>query len=1010
VTYSNAPDLTRLRQAVNASGEVIFMTDREGVFTFVNPQFERLYGYAAVDLVGKATPRVLKGGAIQPAQYAAFWQRLLEGQPVENVFLNRTRDGRLVEMEATVSPIRDDRQTIVGFLTIQRDITARQRADEERRFQQALFAAERELTPEGILVVDEHRRVLSFNRRFADLWRIPADILEAGADTPILDAVKAQVIDPEGFLRRVQELYAHHDEVSREEIALTDGRVFERHSAPMRGADARYYGRVWYFRDVTDRKATETALRRERDRAARYLDVADVMLLALDTDGRVTMINPAGCAILGWTEGELLGRSWIDTCVPERLKDARRETLANLLRGDGSRRENPVLTRSGEERLIAWRSTVLRDETGNLLGTLSSGEDVTERRAAERTLGETQARLQLISDNVLDLVSQIDPDGTFVYVSPSYETLLGYPPSALVGTSAFALVHPEDVPHVQGVLAESIQRRAKARAEFRCRRADGTYVWLETVGKLVCDAANVPTAGVLSGRDISERKRAEQALRDYDRRLRIAIASADIAVFAQDRDLRYTWIHNPQLQVSADQALGHTDSELLPPEIAEPVTEIKTRAIETGQRIREEVSADIQGERRSFELIIEPLRGEGGDVEGITGASLDTTARRQLEDRLRQAQKLEAIGSLAGGIAHDFNNLLTAILGYAGLAQDNLDPDGPVWRDVDEIIRAGQSAESLTRQLLMFSRKSIVRPVLLNLNDTVTGLDKILRRMVGEHVEFEVRLGRDMGLVKADAGQLEQVLMNLVVNARDAMPMGGHLTIETDTAELDESFAAAHQGSAVGLFDSLTVSDNGGGMTPEVQRQIFDPFFTTKGPEKGTGLGLATVHGIVEQASGYLTVDSTPGKGSSFAVYLPRVAGDSEARPASIDATTMPTGHETILFVEDDDTIRAMAVRALQRYGYTVLPARDATEALDRVAATRLDLLITDIVMPGLNGRALAERLRESHSCLKVVYTSGFTDDTELLRGIRSGGTPFVQKPYAVEALARTVRRVLDGL
>jgi PAS domain S-box-containing protein len=883
VSSSNpgGPDLTRLRQAVGASGEVIFMTDRNGVFTFVNPQFERLYGHSASEVVGRATPRVLKGGGIPPEQYAALWDRLLHGQSIEVTFVNVTKDGRPLDIEAALSPIYDEANTIVGFMAIERDVTARKQA--------------------------------------------------------------------------------------------------------------------------------EAALRQERDRAARYLEVADVMLLALDLEGRITMINRKGCSMLGWEDRELLGRNWIETCLPERIRISLTEKLHRLQHGDTSRVENPVLTKTGDERLIAWRNTVLRDENGRIVGTLSSGEDITERTDAERALGESQAQLQLISDNVLDLVGQIRLDGTLVYVSPSYQTVLGYSPATLIGTSAFALVHPDDDERVRGIFAEAIQRRTTGRAEFRSRRADGTFIWLEAVGKLLFDTAQIPIGAILSSRDISQRKRAEEASRDYDRQLRMALASANMAVFTQDRELRYTWVHNPQLGMTAEQALGKTDLELLPQALAQQVTQIKRRALETGDRVREEVSAEVDGQQRFFELFVEPLKHDDGTTEGVIVASLDTTARRHLEGQLRQAQKLEAIGSLAGGIAHDFNNLLTAIVGYTDLALAQLDADNPLRKDLEEVSRAGRSAESLTRQLLIFSRKSIVQPVLLRLNDVVSRLDKILRRMVGEHVQFDLKLDEGLGFVKADAGQLEQVLMNLVVNARDAMPMGGLLTIETRPAELDEAFARAQGGSAVGAFDSLTVVDTGCGMTPDVLAQIFDPFFTTKGPDKGTGLGLATVQGIVQQAGGYVTVSSVPDRGSAFTVYLPRVAEEDDTVPAGSRAAAASAGTEAILFVEDDENIRTMAARALQRYGYVVVPARDATEAAARAAFRTFDLLITDIVLPGINGRALAEYLRKSNADLKVVFTSGFTDDSELLRASRSAGIPFVQKPYTMDSLARTVRRVLDG-
>ena len=562
-------------------------------------------------------------------------------------------------------------------------------------------------------------------------------------------------------------------------------------------------------------------------------------------------------------------------------------------------------------------------------------------------------------------------------------------------------------PGCRQVLADNIRSRTTSRAEFRCRHRDGRYIWLETVGNLLLDERGEPTGAVLSSRDITDRKLAEERLKEYDQRLQLAMVSADMAVFAQDAEGRYTWLHNSHFGLSLDQVRGKRDADLWPPEFAQSLSAIVSRAIQTGQRVREEVSLEAQGEGRFFDLIVDPVKNDEGETVGVLGASLEVTTRRRLEDQLHQSQKLEAIGSLAGGIAHDFNNLLTAILGYTDLAMEDAGPNSPVQQDLREIDRAARSAESLTRQLLIFSRKSVVRPVVLRLNDILTHFEKVLRRVVGEHIDFRIQPGEDLGLVKADPGQIEQVLMNLAINARDAMPSGGTLTLQTASAELDEAFARARGGTRVGRFDALVVSDTGVGMPPEVLAKIFDPFFTTKGP-KGTGLGLATVLGIVQQAGGYVIVDSVPRRGSIFTVYLPHTSDARE--PAALGAAPpVIGGAETVLFVEDSESIRVMAERALQRLGYQVLSARDASEALAHAERTSFDLIVTDLVMPGLSGRELAERLLASRPDLKVVYTSGFTGDAEMVRGIETGATPFVRKPYTTDVLARTVRAVLNA-
>jgi PAS domain S-box-containing protein len=414
-----------------------------------------------------------------------------------------------------------------------------------------------------------------------------------------------------------------------------------------------------------------------------------------------------------------------------------------------------------------------------------------------------------------------------------------------------------------------------------------------------------------------------------------------------------------------------------------------------------------QGQRLTLELDVHPIR-IGSTIVGAQGIARDVTVRKELEAQLRQSQKMEALGRLAGGVAHDFNNLLTVVIGFAELAIAQLDQSSPVRSDIEEIRRAANSAALLTRQLLIFSRKSVVRPAVLDVDEIVRRLDRMLQRLVGGNIELIVRAGRGAGHVRADASEIEQVIMNLVVNARDAMPTGGTLTIQAGTATLDEQAVRVHQLGAPGEFAKLTVTDTGTGMTPEVQAQVFQPFFTTKGPTQGTGLGLATVHGIVQRAGGCIFVESAPGCGSTFTIYLPRVTAAIEAAPAIEHVPTASPVSGTILFVEDDQSIRRLGARTLSQHGYTVLTARHAEEAitLTQQHPGVIDLLLTDIVMPGLNGRALADHLRRERPALKVLFTSGYSEEVAA-HGLSADASTFVEKPYTPESLAREVGKVL---
>lgn len=390
----------------------------------------------------------------------------------------------------------------------------------------------------------------------------------------------------------------------------------------------------------------------------------------------------------------------------------------------------------------------------------------------------------------------------------------------------------------------------------------------------------------------------------------------------------------------------------------------------------------------------------------------DQTRELQIQtERLLQAQKMEAIGQLAGGVAHDFNNLVTVIQGRSHFLLQRMPADDPLRRHVELIQKTAQQAASLTQQLLAYSRKQILQPKVLDLNGVVAGMEKMLRPLIGEHIEVVTQLTRPLGRVKADPGQIEQVVMNLVVNARDAMPQGGRLALATAHIELDETFVRRHPGAHPGSYVMLTVSDTGVGMDGETQTRVFEPFFTTKGPGKGTGLGLATVYGIVKQHEGYIAVQSEPGRGATFRVYLPRADHAAEAPEGPPVLAASPPGRETILVVEDDEAVRELAREILEERGYTVLTAghpRDALQISERRTAP-IPLLVTDLVMPEMNGWELADRLTAAQPEMRVLYMSGYTVDGLAAHGALRPGTAWLPKPFTPDDLARKVREVLDA-
>jgi PAS domain S-box-containing protein len=407
-----------------------------------------------------------------------------------------------------------------------------------------------------------------------------------------------------------------------------------------------------------------------------------------------------------------------------------------------------------------------------------------------------------------------------------------------------------------------------------------------------------------------------------------------------------------------------------------------------------------------------PVADASGQLERVARVTQDITDRKQLELQFLQAQKLEGIGRLAGGIAHDFNNLLTAIGGYADLAWQSLTAEAQIRGDLEEIQKAVDRASNLTRQLLAFARKQIIEPRILNLNDLIVEMDKLLRRVIGEDIDLVTRPAPGLGWVKADPGQIEQVLINLAVNARDAMPEGGKLTIETRNVVLDSTYARGHQSVTEGSYVLLAVSDTGVGMDAEVQSHLFEPFFTTKGRGKGTGLGLATCYGIVKQHGGNIWVYSEVGQGTTFKIYLPRAEEPADAAAPPAEPRALPRGKETVLVVEDEAAVRVLAARVLREQGYTVLEAGDGAEAM-RVAAasapSAIDLLLTDVVMPHMSGTAVAAQITARYPNLKVLFISGYTDSAIVHHGRLDEGVAFLHKPFTPPVLIRKVREVLDG-
>jgi PAS domain S-box-containing protein len=614
-------------------------------------------------------------------------------------------------------------------------------------------------------------------------------------------------------------------------------------------------------------------------------------------------------------------------------------------------------------------------------------------------------------DNLLDVLFILRRDGTLSYVNRAARTALGCERGEVLGRHFTSFVHPDDLRRAGQDFLKMIEGAPQVKLEVRVAHKDGRWLCFEAVATNLLSHAAVD--GVLVNmRDITERKRLEADLVNAAEAWRRTVDGIRDALCLLDRDRRILRCNKAMAALCGrpfEDLMGHTPCEFIHGD-KEPVKDCPVpRLGSAGGR----ETAEFETKGRRLQVVVDPVFDAAGNVEGAVHVITDVTERRALEAQLAQSQKMEAVGQLAGGVAHDFNNILSVILSTATILKDEEPPGSTIVPDLKEIIKAGERGATLARQLLTFSRRRPVSLAPVDLSSLVNNLWRLLQRLIGEDIALHLRLDPAIGEIEADPGGIEQVVMNLAVNARDAMPRGGELFVETKRAVFDEEYVRQHAGAAVGEYALLLVSDTGTGMTPEVKERIFEPFFTTKEAGKGTGLGLSTVFGIVKQHNGHVFVYSQPGRGTTFKVAFPLLMsqGQTTAKPAEQVDPDALRGNETVLVVEDDPCVRRSVCRILGKFGYRLVEAEDGAEGIEKLrsAAAPIDLLLTDVVLPKLSGSELAAKLGEISPKTKVLFMSGYTDDFVALRGVLPPGAAFIQKPMSAEALGRKVKEVLGG-
>jgi two-component system cell cycle sensor histidine kinase/response regulator CckA len=736
-------------------------------------------------------------------------------------------------------------------------------------------------------------------------------------------------------------------------------------------------------------------------------------------NGRIILFNAAAERLLGTAPTNVPPAEWstrFHLYLPDKvtLFPAEQLPLARAIRGETARDvemfvHNPAVP---EGLWLSVSATPLQDAAGRLRGGVAVIRDVGERKRSEENLLRERDWVSAVVETVASLVLVLDRSGRIVRFNRACEAATGYTFKDVRGRCVWDLfLLPEEGATVRHVFDTLCAGDFPNQHENHWVAKDGTRRLIAWSNTALVDAGGKVEFIIATGTDITSRKRAEEELRQANHTLKVIIDTSPLAIMAVDLEGRVrSWNR------AAEQMFGWLEQEVVgrPCPIVTEEDEAFFRAsltrLEQGETL---AGAERQGRRKNGTLVDVALwNAPHRNAEGNVGAGIfvmaDMTDRRRLEEQFLQAQKMEAVGRLAGGVAHDFNNLLTVIGGYARMLADSVPADSPFRDPVEEIVRAGDSAAALTSQLLSFSRRQIVTPQVLELNALVAGMDKMLHRLLGEDIEMVTALAPRLPNVKVDAGQFQQVLMNLVVNARDAMPQGGTITVETKVAGFSE---VSPEGIAPGRYVLLSVNDTGRGMTEETRMHAFEPFFTTKARGKGTGLGLSTVYGIVKQAGGEITLITAPGEGTTFNIYLPAADAAADAAAGGSPVPEARRGTETVLLVEDEAGLRKLIRQVLEGHGYTVLQAanfRDAIEWCDRHSGP-IHLFLTDLVMPGMSGQDLAREVTRLRPHLKVLYMSGHTDHAVFENGLLNNGIAFLQKPFTPSTLLAKLREVLDA-
>ena len=998
-------------------GDAVIGTDIEGRIIEMNRVAEKLTGWAAGEAAGRPLEEVFHIINASSGQRAR--------NPVGDVLQNGVtvglanhtvlvaRDGSRYQIADSAAPVKDQKGEVIGVVLVFRDVTEEYAVREALEESEELFRTLAVSTPVAVMLYQEDKWVY-VNPISEKITGHSRDELKRMNFWSIVHPDFKEMVQERGRKRQQGE-----DAPTGYEFKIIRKDGTERW-VRLAGTTCVYKGKkagLISVIDVTDFKLAEEKVNKERDKARAYLNVADVMMLALDKEGRVAMVNPKGCRVLERREEEILGKVWMDEFVPDDCKEDTRALFHDLMdeqSEDVRYHENYILTGTGKLRYIAWRNAPLYDESGEKTGILSSGTDITEKRKMEETLRESEEQFRLFFHSAADAMVIHKPAGKILEVNNVFCERLGYTRGEVLSLSLAqfaASAHAERVPERTAVL----MKEGHLIFETEHITKEGRSIPTEVNARVINFRGEPAILSI--GRDITKRKAAEEALRRREADLRTILNSIGDAVIALDTRgniQEMNPVGEKMLGLNADEARGKPARDVLrfTDEEFDPSFLVSPRNDNSPKKSLPAVSLlrTPAGKERRVSCSVAPIRDEKGATTGTVVVLRDITEQYVLEQQLRQSQKLDSIGLLAGGIAHDFNNMLAGIMGSADLLAMKVGKDRDLKKNLNMIIDTARRASALTQKLLDFSRKGKVESTPVDIHLILEDAIQILERSLDRRIEIKMDFKANLSTVIGDPAQLQNAFLNLGINARDALPEGGIVSFTTTDCYLDESFCRESSFDLKpGPFVCVEVRDNGEGMAPEILEHIFEPFFTTKGVGKGTGLGLAAVYGSVKDHNGMVMCESTTGRGSSFRIYLP--AESTPIRKLPREKGDLKVKDKTVLIIEDDRVVRAIAAEILVGLGYRVFEASDGDEGLQAYHEKReeIDVILLDMVMPKMNGREVFEELLKMDPHIKVVFSSGFSHDRGFHELMDKGARGFIQKPYRRQELGRALKEALDS-